>query len=97
MTRVRIKTRLYRCCLTGFFMAQSLINVMGCFYAPFIIGSLIIGAGGKDGRHLQALIGFSRPHDFNFYQIGLIIEISINIGFNIDNLIDELVRIKNGE
>ena len=43
------------------------------------------------------MIGFSGPHDLDFYQIGLIVKIGIDVGFNVDDLIDEIVRIKNGE
>ena len=75
-------------------MGQGVIDRVGQLLTPVIIGALVVGAGRKDSRHGEALVGFSRPHDFGLDEVCLPVKVGIEVGFNVDDFANEAGRVK---
>ena len=75
-------------------MGQGMVDRVGQLLAPVIIGTLVVGAGRKDGWDGEALVGFSRPHDFGFDEVRLPVKVGIEVGFNVDDFANEAGRVK---
>ena len=77
-------------------MGERMVDVVGCFFAPLIVGSLVIRTGGKHCRNLLD-IRFPWPHNFYLYQVSLPIKVGVHVGFHVDDFPDKLLGVVAGD